>query len=58
MVDPNGKTSLTIQLAVLAAVLDDIVVIGYGQQRKSHLTGAVSKVKNENLDEIPTSSRR
>ena len=56
IVELNGKTSVTVQLDVMAAVLDDIVVIGYGQQRKSHLTGAVSKVKNENLDEIPTSS--
>ncbi|OQP57570.1 SusC/RagA family TonB-linked outer membrane protein [Niastella populi] len=55
IIELNGKTSLAIQLEVMAAVLDDIVVIGYGQQRKSHLTGAVSKVKNENLDEIPTS---
>lgn len=56
IVELNGKTGLTIQLEVMAAVLDDIVVIGYGQQRKSHVTGAVSKLKNDNLDEIPTSS--
>jgi TonB-linked SusC/RagA family outer membrane protein len=56
VIELNGKTTLDIKLDVMAAVLDDIVVIGYGQQRKSHLTGAVSKVKNENLDEIPTSS--
>ena len=56
VIDLNGKTSIAIQMQVQVAVLDDIVVIGYGQQRKSHLTGAVSKVKNENLDEIPTSS--
>jgi TonB-linked SusC/RagA family outer membrane protein len=56
IVELNGKTSIDVKLEVMAAVLDDIVVIGYGQQRKSHLTGAVSKVKNENLDEIPTSS--
>lgn len=56
LIELNGKTSIAIKLEVMAAVLDDIVVIGYGQQRKSHLTGAVSKIKNENLDEIPTSS--
>ena len=31
--------------------MDDIVVIGYGAIKKSHLTGAVSKFKNEKLDE-------
>jgi TonB-linked SusC/RagA family outer membrane protein len=32
--------------------LEEIVVIGFGTQKKSHLTGAISKVKNENLDQI------
>ena len=32
--------------------LDEIVVTGYGTQKKSHLTGAISKVTNENLDQI------
>ena len=32
--------------------LDEIVVIGYGTQKKSHLTGSISKVENEKLDQI------
>ena len=52
----DGKDSVTIKLVNSSAVLDDVIVIGYGAQRKSHLTGAISKLKNENLDEIPTSS--
>jgi TonB-linked SusC/RagA family outer membrane protein len=32
--------------------LDEIIVVGYGTQKKSHLTGAISKVKNEKLDQI------
>ena len=32
--------------------MDEVVVIGYGTQKKSHLTGAISKVTNENLDQI------
>ncbi|MGB0837239.1 MAG: SusC/RagA family TonB-linked outer membrane protein [Flavobacteriaceae bacterium] len=35
--------------------LDEVVVIGYGLQKKSHLTGAISKVTNTDLDEIPVS---
>lgn len=31
--------------------LEEVVVIGYGTQKKSHLTGSISKFKNENLDE-------
>ncbi|MEL6846130.1 MAG: TonB-dependent receptor plug domain-containing protein, partial [Bacteroidota bacterium] len=37
------------------AQLDEVVVVGYGQQKKSHLTGSVSKVTNEKLDQIPMS---
>ena len=34
---------------------DEIVVIGYGVQKRKNLTGAVSKVKNENLDKTAVS---
>ncbi|MEL6845933.1 MAG: TonB-dependent receptor plug domain-containing protein, partial [Bacteroidota bacterium] len=36
-------------------VLDEVVVVGYGTQKKSHLTGAISKVENKKLDQIPLS---
>jgi len=35
--------------------IDEVVVVAYGTQRKSHLTGAVSSLKNDKLDEIPVS---
>ena len=35
--------------------LDEVVVIGYGTQKKSNVTGAISKYKNEKLDEIAVS---
>jgi len=35
--------------------LDEVVVIGYGTQKKSHLTGSVSKVENKKLDQIAVS---
>jgi TonB-linked SusC/RagA family outer membrane protein len=56
VVELAGKSSLTIKLEQNAAVMDDVVVIGYGDQKKSHLTGAITKLKNDNLDEIPASS--
>lgn len=31
--------------------LDEVVVIGYGTQKKKNVTGAVSRLKNENFDE-------
>ncbi|WP_315817871.1 TonB-dependent receptor plug domain-containing protein [Paraflavitalea speifideaquila] len=56
LVELDGKDFLTVQLSTVAATLDDVVVIGYGAQKKSHLTGSIAKLKNDNLDEIPTSS--
>jgi len=35
--------------------LEEVVIVGYGTQRKSHLTGAISKVVNEDLDQIAAS---
>lgn len=35
--------------------LDEVVVVGYGVQKKSHLTGSVSKLNNEGLADIPVS---
>ncbi|BDC98547.1 SusC/RagA family TonB-linked outer membrane protein [Persicobacter psychrovividus] len=34
-------------------MLDQIVVTGYGEQKKSHLTGAIAKLENTNLEQIP-----
>ncbi|NDW09658.1 TonB-dependent receptor [Dysgonomonas sp. 520] len=33
--------------------LEELVVIGYGVQKKSHLTGSVSKLKGEGLSDLP-----
>ncbi|SDY61082.1 SusC/RagA family TonB-linked outer membrane protein [Hymenobacter psychrophilus] len=49
----NGRTQLSVALQDDSQALDEVVVVGYGTQRKSHLTGAVAKVTNENLQQIP-----
>ena len=41
----GNKTSLSITLKEDTKVLDEVVVVGYGVQKKSDLTGAVSSVK-------------
>lgn len=38
-----------------ATLLDDVVVIGYGTQSKSHLTGSISKIGGESLVDLPVS---
>lgn len=50
----NGRTQVDIQMKEDVAMLDQIVVIGYGQVKKSDLTGAVSSVKSEDLVKVPS----
>ncbi len=52
----DGRRNLDITLTESSAVLDEVVVVGYGVQRKSDLTGSISKVEGEELLRIPTSS--
>jgi len=47
----NGE-SITVALKEDAAQLDEVVVIGYGTQKRGNITGAISKVRNEDLDQI------
>jgi TonB-linked SusC/RagA family outer membrane protein len=49
----TGQTSLIIGLSADVSAIDEVVVVGYGTQKKSHLTGAISKVSNEKLGQIP-----
>jgi TonB-dependent starch-binding outer membrane protein SusC len=51
----DGKTSVNVYLVSESATQTEVVVIGYGTQKKSSVTGAVSKYKNEKLDQSPVS---
>lgn len=51
----NGKTDFKVVLAEDTEVLDEVVVVGYGVQRKSDLTGSVASVKTSDaLKATPT----
>ena len=45
----NGRSSIAIVLQEDTKVLDEVVVIGYGVQKKSDLTGSVASVKSDDL---------
>ncbi len=49
------NTTIDVVLEEDLLAIDELVVVAYGTQKKSHLTGAVSSLKNEGLDEIPVS---
>jgi TonB-dependent SusC/RagA subfamily outer membrane receptor len=52
-VSVNNRAEIAISTSSLATALQDVVVVGYGTQKKKSVTGAVSKLKNENFDERP-----
>ena len=45
----NGRTTINVTLSEDAELLDEIVVIGYGVQKKSDLTGSVASVNATDL---------
>ncbi|WP_236974416.1 SusC/RagA family TonB-linked outer membrane protein [Membranihabitans maritimus] len=45
----TGKSNLTITLLEDSQTLDEVVVVGYGTQKKVNLTGAVTSVSGEQL---------
>ncbi len=51
----SNQTTINVSLAEDTNKLDEVVVIGYGTQRKSTVTGSISKVVNEKLDQIAVS---
>lgn len=50
-----GKTSLSIILEEDTQLLGEVVVVGYGVQRKEAVTGSVASIKNEAIREVPAS---
>ena len=52
----GGQTNLAVRLDEDAAMLDDVVVIGYGVVKKRDLTGAVSSVKSDAIKLTPSAN--
>lgn len=55
-VDSQGKTTLDIQLEEDTRLLDEVVVVGYGIQKKVNLTGAITNIKSDELTAIPVAN--
>lgn len=51
----GNQQNITVTMAPDSETLDEVVVIGYGTSKKSHLTGAISKVSADKLDKLPVS---
>jgi TonB-linked SusC/RagA family outer membrane protein len=52
-VSATGKSTIDVSLPTDVRTLDEIVVVGYGTQKKSVVTGAISGVKASELTTMP-----
>lgn len=52
----NGRTNLDAKMQEDSNVLDDIVVVAYGTQKKNNVTGAIATIKPEEIQDLPVSN--
>ncbi len=48
----NNKTTINVVLASATEAIEEVVVVGYGTQKKSVVTGAISSVKAKDLEKV------
>ncbi|PSL33456.1 SusC/RagA family TonB-linked outer membrane protein [Chitinophaga ginsengisoli] len=52
----NGRSDIAIKLAEDQKKLDEVVVVGYGQQKKKDVTGAISSINSKTIMEVPVTN--
>ena len=52
----NGRNNITVSLSQVTTDLNEVVVVGYGTQKKVNVTGAVSMVGSEVLEDRPVTN--
>ena len=52
----GNQSSLDITMQEDKKQMDEVVVVGYGAQRRAHLTGAVGTVEMKNIQDLPIGS--
>lgn len=49
----NGKTTVNVELVTTSTQLNQVVVVGYGTQKKANLTGSVASVNMDDIQGVP-----
>ena len=52
-IEIGTRAEINVVLAEAAVGLDEVVVVGYGTQRRSEITGAIASIKAESLEKMP-----
>ncbi len=54
----GARSAVDISMSVDQKTLNEVVVVGYGTQKKSQLTGAISSVSSREIGELPVTNAR
>ncbi|MBU1820588.1 MAG: TonB-dependent receptor, partial [Bacteroidetes bacterium] len=57
-VQVGNRSTINLTMAVDLKTLNEVVVVGYGTQKKSQLTGAISSVSSREINELPVTNAR
>lgn len=52
----QGRTTINVSLAADTKALSEVVVVGYGEQSRRDLTGAIASVSGKDLEDVPLTS--
>jgi len=52
----SGKTTFAVMLQPVSATLDEVVIVGYGTQKKGDVTAAITKVSGDKVAQVPLTS--
>jgi TonB-linked SusC/RagA family outer membrane protein len=50
----NNRTTIEVSMTAINSQMNEVVVVGYGTQKKVTVTGAVAQVKGSELDKVPS----
>ena len=55
-IEAEGRTRVDLMMTEESSLLQGVVVVGYGTQQKSDLTGAIGTVKQKDIERIPSAN--
>jgi TonB-linked SusC/RagA family outer membrane protein len=55
-VSVNGRSVVDVKLGADQKKLDEVVVVGYGQQKKKDITGSISSLSGKSIMEVPVTN--
>jgi TonB-linked SusC/RagA family outer membrane protein len=56
LISMNGRSTFEIEMGEDSKTLDEVVVVGYGTQKKSDVTGSVTSINKDRLSKLPVAN--